>query len=130
MPDHSLDLHGQHTVLQPIRQKHIASLWKNLDIDTYPDLIGYLPHFAPNDEEELWNALEHLRADRGFMVFAVLADPDNLNPGTSFSPSQTPSENGGVQVLGIIAYLNISTLNRELEIVCHYKAFAASARDF
>lgn len=110
-PDSSLPLHGELVTLQGLTKDHIPSLWQHLDLLARPELVDYIAGLSPNNAEELWLALENLRIERGFTIYAVLADPERLNPGSN-------TETGGKnEVVGVIAYLNISTLNRELEVV-------------
>ena len=111
-PDSSLPLEGKFVTLQGLTKDHIPSLWQHLDLLARPELVDYIAGLSPNNAEELWLSLEDLRIERGFTIYAVLADPERLNPGSK-------SETGKTEVVGVIAYLNISTLNRELEVVCY-----------
>lgn len=112
VPDTSIQLKGTYVTLEAISQKHTESLWRNLDLQgTGSDLLDYLPWSGFDSPEALWTVLQSLHTERGFLVYAIKANPQHVNPGPESNSHQAHNE-----TVGMIAYLNVSPANRELEV--------------
>lgn len=112
IPDTSIPLKGTYVTLEAISQTHIESLWRNLDLQgNGAALLDFLPWSEPDSPEALWTLLQRLGTDRGFLVYAIKADPQHVNP-----TSQVALPRQHKETVGIIAYLNVSPANRELEV--------------
>lgn len=99
--------------LEGLSRSHIPSLWQHLRLWENTSLLDYIPLNLPSSgEEDLWSSLEQLRTERQFVWYAILADPQRVNPG---KPGVAPAH-ARKETLGIIAYLNIFPQNRDIEV--------------
>ncbi|SMQ54472.1 unnamed protein product [Zymoseptoria tritici ST99CH_3D7] len=110
-PDSSLPLVGTFTTLTGIQESHIPSLWHHLHLQEHPTLMQYLPWPIPTSPSSLSTLLTHLITDRHFVLYAILADPSHVSLRPA-SPSPWPHPS----CVGIIAYLDINTTHRTLEV--------------
>lgn len=109
LPSNERPLVGQYARLEGLRKEHIPGLFAHFDLPHDTSVFGWLPWLGPTDtEEQLWEILESLRKDRHFVLYAVVADPYNLN--RPLDPSSTE-----LKALGTIGYSDISISNRTLE---------------
>ena len=101
---HATTIQGKHISVKPLQSQHAKSLWTNLAFETNPTnraLFTYLP-----------------KADsQSYQEFEVLMNEFITNPIREAFAIVSPSTDDAVDnVLGIITYLDISPVNRELEI--------------
>lgn len=76
-------------------------------------MLDYIPLNLPSSgEEDFWLSLESARTERQFVWFAIVADPQRVNPG----PTEAKPEIDKKETLGVIAYLNIFPQNRDIEV--------------
>lgn len=109
-PDATIALKGKYVTLQELTaDEDYASLWCHLNLKEDGDLFDYLPFEAPQDEVSARGTVKAM-AQRGFVTYAIKADPTSLNP-----PAKGDSSSHS-EVVGIICYLSISTANRDIEV--------------
>ncbi|KAI5357919.1 Putative GNAT domain, acyl-CoA N-acyltransferase [Septoria linicola] len=109
-PDNTVQICGRFVLLRDLRETDMPALWRHLDIATNANLLDYLPWPLPPSAADFWQLLERVRVDQNWVFYAVCAHPDHLN-----EELQEDGERHR-EPMGIIAYLNISLANRELEI--------------
>ncbi|CAK4032675.1 gnat family acetyltransferase [Lecanosticta acicola] len=109
LPNNSHTLQSRHVTLEGLHESHIPSLWRNLRLWENGHLLDYLPMLVPQSEDELWQRLSKMSTERGFVLYAIKADPSQVNAGSK-------GERNHTEVLGVIAYLNIVPENREIEV--------------
>ena len=110
-------LKGQYITLVPFEAKHTRSLWQNLDFegdDEQRKIATYLPHGLPMTWEGFEELGKGLESDNGYEVWAICRKRGDV---VATDAAREDGKGDAVDdVLGCIAYLNISPANRELEI--------------
>ncbi|GAB7345784.1 hypothetical protein MBLNU457_4049t1 [Dothideomycetes sp. NU457] len=102
---------GKHITLRPLEAHHAPSLWSNLAFESHPEnraLFTYLPKPDPQTYAEFKELINEFITNPSREMFALIsphASPKNTTTGTT-------TEN----VVGLVSYLDISPVNRELEI--------------
>jgi RimJ/RimL family protein N-acetyltransferase len=73
-----------------------------------------MPWTVPNTEAELWNMFEKLHTQRGFIIYAIKANLDHVNPlKNGISTQHIVLKHS--EVLGTIGYLEVQPQHRALE---------------
>ena len=114
-PSNHISLQGSYVTLEGLSYAHIPSLWRNLGLPKNNWLFDYLPFPYPDSQTELWSFLERTGTERGFIFYAIKANLNYLNPPGNEQSLQSDHKNRD-EVVGVIAYLNVSPQNRELEV--------------
>lgn len=110
-----MPLKGEYVTLEVFKSdQEYTSLWNNLRLWENGHLLDYIPIPVPQDDKELRDSIKDLERARHFVVYAIKADPANVNPQPK--RESTPVAGAHSEVVGIICYLNISLWNRELEV--------------
>ena len=114
-PSNQISIEGSYVTLEGLSQAHIPSLWRNLGLPENNHLFDYLPIPGPHSEAELWSVLDVKGTADAFIIYVIKGNLDHLHPrGDKQSTSPGPRDRD--EALGLIAYLNISPSNRELEV--------------
>jgi RimJ/RimL family protein N-acetyltransferase len=101
-------IRGRYIRLESLRQSHCHDLWRNLGFDDGHDPLKWLPWATPKDADELWRGFEGFRQSRGMVIYAIVGDPDHVNPPSS--PMSNRQE-----ALGTIGFLDINLQHRTIE---------------
>ncbi|KAK5116265.1 hypothetical protein LTR85_009237 [Meristemomyces frigidus] len=109
LPDKTIPIKGNYITLTEWTQDYIPRLWQNVRTD--PTLLVYMPARDINTEQDLREDLEGLQDSSDVICYAVMADPEHLNP-------QAGGSTGGehTNVVGLAFYGNISAKDRVIEV--------------
>jgi len=110
-PTENLCLEGSYITLTGLLETDMLSLWRNLDFAKNPSLLDFIAMQPPQTVQELWQAFEYYRRDRGMWVYAIkcTSDPADLNRPNSDVSRRT-------KTLGTLAYLDVQPDHRALEV--------------
>jgi RimJ/RimL family protein N-acetyltransferase len=88
----------------------MPSLWSQLGFEDGPEVLAWLPWARPKNETDLWDLFEKLQRNRGFIIYAIVGDPDRVN-----SHGDAKSSPSRQEALGTIGYLEVNLNNRTIE---------------
>lgn len=110
-PTTDVPLEGKYVTLEPLTPQHMPDLWSNLGFSHDQSILDWLPWSKPSNSEEMWDLFDKLQKDRGFAMFAIVGDPECVNPPLNRPVSGTSHR----QALGTIGYLAIKPEHRTIE---------------
>jgi RimJ/RimL family protein N-acetyltransferase len=105
-------IQGRYIRLESLRESHSQDLWRNLGFDDGHDPLKWLPWARPKDADELWRGFEGFRQSRGMVIYAIVGDPDHVNPPSSSMFKDQPARQ---EALGTIGFLDINLQHRTIE---------------